>query len=174
MANLIASNIVINRDMGIRTEQDMNKKKEQVIYRIRDLMDGKTLDPMPGFKQPHKFFEDAVARACGEHKQKARITIARENRNKPVEYERRKAKRAAKQAAIMGVSIPPVYWDSLLNGEPLIMSPSHYRYKHAVAIARKAARKMPQALMANTFKVELRKAIEEFGGWFGQDNSPLD
>jgi hypothetical protein len=174
MANLIASNIVINPDMGIRTEQDMNKKKEQVIYRIRDLMDGKTLDPMPGFKQPHKFFEDAVARACGEHKQKARITIARENRNKPVEYERRKAKRAAKQAAIMDVSIPPVYWDSLVNGEPLIMSPSHYRYKHAIAIARKTARKMPQALMANTFKVELGKAIEEFGGWFGQDNPPPD
>jgi hypothetical protein len=54
------------------------------------------------------------------------------------------------------------------------MPSSHYKYKHAVAIAKKAAGKMPTALIASTFKVELGKTISEFGGWFGQDNQPSD
>jgi hypothetical protein len=174
VASLIAFNITINPDLGIKTDEDVEKKGTQVINRVRNLMNGETLDPMPGFKQRHKFFEDALARACGEYEQKARLKAARENENKEHKNERRKAKRAAKQAAIMGVSIPPVYWDSFINGMPLIMSPSHYRYKYAVAMGRKAANKIPVALMANTFKVELGKAISEFGGWFGEDNPPPD
>jgi hypothetical protein len=174
VASLIASNITINPDLGIKTDEDVEKKGTQVINRVRSLMNGETLDPMPGFKQPHKFFEDALARACGEYEQKARLKAARENENREHKNERRKAKRAAKEAAIIGVSIPHVYWDSLINGMPIIMLPSHYRYKHAVAMARKAANKMPVALMADTFKVELGKAISEFGGWFGEDNPPPD
>jgi hypothetical protein len=174
VASLIASNITINPDIGIKTDEDIEKKRMQVINRVRSLMNGETLDPMPGFRQPHKFFEDALARACGEYEQKARLKVAKENENKEYKNERRKVKRLAKQAAIAGVSIPPVYWDSLINGMPIKMPPGHYRYKHAVAMARKASNKMPVVLMANTFKVELGKAISEFGGWFGEDNPPPD
>jgi hypothetical protein len=172
VADLIAANIVINLDLGIKTEQDIEKKKGQVKWRVRQLMNMNTLDEMPGYKQPHKFFEDAVARACGEYAQMDRINTARDNRDKRAEYERRKAKRVAKQDAIKSVSVPPVYWDSLINGMPIKLSPSHYEYKHAVAMAKKAARKVPEILIANTFKVELEKAISEFGGWFGEDNPP--
>jgi len=174
IASLIAANVVVNADLGIKTEQDLEKKRKQVRSRVRQLMNCNTLDEMPGLKQPHKFFEDAVARACGEYEQQARYIRARENKDQHKENDRRKAKRTAKQAAIKGVSIPPVYWDSLINGMPIIIPPSHYKYKHAVAMAKKAARKMPEALIASTFKVELGKAISEFGGWFGQGNQPSD
>jgi hypothetical protein len=174
IASLIASNITINPDIGIKTDEDVEKRRMQVINRVRSLMNGETLDPMPGFKQPHKFFEDALARACGEYEQRTRYNRARENKDQHKENETRKAKRAAKRIEIEGVSIPPVYWDSLITGLPLIMSPSHYKYKHAVAMARKAARKMPESLIASTFKVELGRAISEFGGWFGQENQLSD
>jgi hypothetical protein len=133
-----------------------------------------TLDEMPGLKRPHKFFEDAVARACGEYEQQARLNTAKDNRDKQAEYETRKAKRAVKRTAIKDISIPPVCWDSLITGLPLIMPPVRYKYKHAVAMAKKAARKMPEALIASTFKAELGKAISEFGGWFGQENQQSD
>jgi hypothetical protein len=174
MASSIAANVVADAGLGIKTEQDLERKRKQVKWRVRQLMDCNTLDEMPGLKQPHKFFEDAVARTCGEYEKQARYIRARENKDQHRENDRRRAKRTAKQAAIKGVSIPPVYWDSLISGLPLIMPPSHYKYKHAVAVAKKAARKMPEALIASTFKVELGKAVSEFDGWFGQDNQPSD
>jgi hypothetical protein len=174
IADLIAANVVVNPDLGIKTEQDVEKRRRQVKWRVRQLMNCNTLDEMPGLKRPHKFFEDAVARACGECERQARLGTAKDNRDKQAEYETRKARRAVKRSAIKDISIPPVYWDSLITGMPLVMPPSHYKYKHAVAVAKKTARKMPEALIASTFKVELGKAISEFGGWFGQDNQPSD
>jgi hypothetical protein len=131
IADLIATNVVINPDLGIKTEQNIEKRGRQVKWRVRQLMNCNTLDEMPGLKRPHKFFEDAVARACGEYEQQARLNTAKDNRDKQAEYETRKAKRAVKRSAIKDISIPPVYWDSLINGMPMIMPPSHYKYKHA-------------------------------------------
>jgi hypothetical protein len=55
------------------------------------------------------------------------------------------------------------------------MPPTHRKYQHAVAVAKKKARKMPEELVAGAFKVELEKAISAlFGGWFGQENPPPD
>jgi hypothetical protein len=89
IANLIAANVIINPELGIQTERDVEKKMLQAKWRVRQLMNGNTLDEMPGLKQPHKFFEDAVARACGEYEQQARYNRARENKDQRKENETR-------------------------------------------------------------------------------------
>jgi hypothetical protein len=90
IGSLIAANVVIDPDLGINTEQDVEKKKVQVKWRVRQLINCNTLDEMPGLKQPHRFFAEAVARACGEHEQQARYIRARENKDQHKENETQK------------------------------------------------------------------------------------
>jgi hypothetical protein len=99
----------------------------------------------------------------------------RTRENKEHKNNRRRDKRAAKRSTIDSVIIPIVFYDDPIDGAEIIMPPTHRKYQHAVAVAKKKARKMPDELVADAFKVELEKAISAlFGGWFGQENPPPD
>jgi hypothetical protein len=174
IANLIADNVLINPEFGIKTERDLEKRKQPVISYVRELLSGEKLGEMPGLKQPYAFFENAIKRACGEYEKQARLQMVREKKDQQKDYENRRNRRAVKRAAIDSVRIPTVFYDDPIDGREIIMPPMHRKYRHAVAVAKKRARKMPDELIAGAFKVELEKAISEFGGWFGQENPPSD
>jgi hypothetical protein len=174
VANLTASSVVINPEFGIETERDLEKRKTPVVRYVRELLSGEQLTEMPGLKKPYAFFEDAIKRACGEYEKDTRIQMVRKKKDQQKENDRRRDKRTAKRSAIDSVTIPKVFYDDPINGAEIIMPPTHRKYKHAVTVARRAALKMPDELASETFKVELKKAISEFGGWFGQENPPPD